>query len=441
MLYQIKNKEKKLQNERENHRAFSIAAISADGEKADNYRELADKAAARIDELETEIEELQRNFENVETQNDSSLTAKENRKVVQFTSDLKKEKPYTYDVNTTEWCANIAKLQQIHAGEDQSDDTKHAFYQSVCGLVNTVAFNSWTHYLKTENKTGNTTDLLMFLEEHYGEKTTIYQSLLELWSMKKDPSSSYTETAHMMEYKLQKSMIIIQKTYKRIKKTELTVEAFSNIVAGMVYSELARNADPEVFKHATKDLEECFTPSEIATKLKFYQDQFGKSDAVTTAEKAAANTFYGSNPKVANANGKKRSNGGRRGRGNNRSNRGNRNNHKADNKGENKIRTSDRCQYELHMPNGCTRSDCPYRHESRSGSNTNFKHRSNAGTSGNDGNNAYHAQTSYHSPQSMTSPPQAMTSPPQPMTASPAMMSHVTNSMFSNGPDADFHSC
>ena len=382
----------------------------------------------------------------METQNDSSSTAKENRKVIQFTSDLKKEKPYTYDVNTTEWCANIAKLQQIHAGEAQSDDTKHAFYQSVCGLVNTVAFNSWIQHLKSTNKTGNTTDLLMFLEEHYGEKTTIYQSLLELWSMKKDASQSYTETAHMMEYKLQKAMIIIQKTYKEIKKADLTVEAFSKIVAGMVYSELARSADPEVFKHATKDLEKCFTPSEIATKLKFYQDQFGKSDAVTAAEKAAVNTFYGSNPKVANANattGKKRSNGGRRGRGNNRSNRGNRNNHKADNKGENKIRTSDRCQYELHMPNGCTRSDCPYRHESRGGSSSNSKHRSNAGTSGNDGNNAYHAQTASHTPQTMTSPPQSMTS-------SPAMMSHVypmsatthvTNSMFSNGPDADFHSC
>lgn len=432
----IELKKEELKNERENLRSYTIAEINAENEKAAKFTDLKTQSAARIKELSTEIEELIENSQKSESETESNSNAKENRIVVQFTAAFRKVPSFTYDVNTTEWCANIAKLQQIHAGDVQSEEIKHAFYQTVCGLINTVAFNSWNQHLNSENKIGNTSDLLMFLEEHYGDKTTIYQSLLELWSMKKESSSSFTETAHVMEYKLQKAMVTIKKTYKRIRKSELTVEAFSNIVAGMVYSELARDADPEVFRHATKDLEECFSPSEIATKLKFYQDQFGKSDAVTTAEKAAANTFYGSNPKVSNSKAmdtKKRSNGRGRGRG-----RGNNRNHRGNYKGDNKTRNADRCQYQ-DMPKGCMRSNCEYRHDSPSGNSGNtvsVKQRPNTGNVANDGNNIYHAQPSSQAPQSMTSSP-AMMSHVYPMSS----MTHSNNSMFSNGPDADFHSC
>ena len=239
-------------------------------------------------------------------------------------------------------------------------------------------------------------------------------------------------------------MATIKKTYRRINNSELTVDSFSKIVAGMVYSELARTADPEIFRHATKDLEECFSPSEIASKLQYYKDQFGSSDAVTTAEKAATNTFFGANPKVANAKakyGKKGSNGGRRRRnGNTSTSRQDRNHSKSD-----KAKSNDRCQSQ-DFKNGCTRSNCPYRHDggtagrSNSGTGGHAGFVSNTGQGSHVGNGGPVGNGTYHT--------QSQLMPAQSITATPAMMSYTqptststTASMVSNGPDADFRLC
>ena len=436
-----------LQYERENIRAFSIAELTAPAEKADQIQKLKDDATARVKELTAELEGMIDEDETSEITDGTNTNSKENRAVALLTTALKNVPVFSHDVNTTEWCDNITKLQSIHAGESESDEVKTSFYKSVSGLINTVSYNSWMEELERTNKPGTTADLLIFLQEHYGDKTSIYQCLSTLWSMKKEPTSSYTQTAHLMEHKLAHAMATIKKTYQRINKSELTVDSFSKIVAGMVYSELARTADPEIFRHATKDLEECFSPSEIASKLQYYKDQFGSSDAVTTAEKASANVFYGANPKVANAKakyGKKGSNGGRRRRnGNTSTSRQDKNHGKGD-----KVRSNDRCQFQ-DFKNGCTRSNCPYRHDGgttgRSNSG-NGGHRGSVGNTGHGshvdhvthggavGNGTYHTQLQSMPVQSITATP-AMMSYSQPITTA------TTASMVSNGPDADFRLC
>ena len=433
-----------LKNERENVRVFGLAEINAAPEKVDQIRKIKEEAMARVKELHAELEGMIDESETAEGTDDTNSNSKENRAVALLTTALKNVPIFSHDVNTTEWCDNITKLQSIHAGESESDEVKNSFYKSVSGLINTVSYNSWLEELARTRKPGTTADLLIFLQEHYGDKTSIYQCLSTLWSMKKDPTSSYTQTAHLMEHKLAHAMATIKKTYRRINNSELTVDSFSKIVAGMVYSELARTADPEIFRHATKDLEECFSPSEIASKLQYYKDQFGSSDAVTTAEKAATNTFFGANPKVANAKakyGKKGSNGGRRRRnGNTGTSRPDKNHSKND-----KAKSNDRCQSQ-DFKNGCTRSNCPYRHDggtagrSNSGTGGHAGFVSNTGQGSHVGNGGPVGNGTYHT--------QSQLMPAQSITATPAMMSYTqptststTASMVSNGPDADFRLC
>lgn len=450
MTSKIELLKENLQNERENVRAFSIAEITAPADKVGQITKLKEDATARVKELTGQLEEMINDSENSEHTDDTNSNSKENRAVALLSIALKNVKTYSHDSNTTEWCDSISKLQSIHAGENESDEIKNSFYKSVSGLVNTVAYNSWLEELERTGEPGTTADLLAFLQLHYGEKTSIYQCLSTLWSMKKEPTSSYTQTAHLMEHKLARAMTTIKKTYKRINKSELTVDSFAKIVAGMVYSELARTADAEIFRHATKDLEECFSPSEIASKLQYYKDQFGSSDAVTVAEKAAVNTFYGSNPKVANAkakSGKRGTNGGRRRRnGNTGTVRQDRNHSKSD-----KVKSNDRCQYQ-DLKNGCTRSNCQYRHDG------NAAVRSNSGNGGHTGSVGYTDQGShvgrmnnggqvgngtYHT-QSSPMPVQSMTSSPAMMSYNPPISTSTTantTSLVSNGPDADFHLC
>ena len=399
-------------------------------------KDLSTKIEAVEADLDLLYAALAKKEQKPESPDHTNSNSKENRAVALLTNNLKAVETFSYETDTTEWCDKIAHLQSIYAGETESVEMKQCFYKAVCGHINTVAYSSWVDELHRTGKPGTTTDLLIFLQEHYGDKTSIYQCLSTLWTMKKEPTLSYTQTAHLMESKLAHAMATIKKTYRRIHQAELTVDAFAKIVAGMVYSELARNADAEIFRHATKDLEECFSPSEIAGKLTYYRDQFGSTDAVTVAEKAAANTFFGANPKVANAKAKNGKKGGRRRRdGNKHGSRQDRNHSKTDSK----AKSNDRCQSQ-DFKNGCTRNNCPYRHDGQGGHAGSGGKAGNAGPGSHTGygsnggsvGNAYHSQGQVMSMQSTTSSP-AM--------SSPAMMSHNQPMFTSNGPDADFHLC
>ena len=64
----------------------------------------------------------------------------------------------------------------------------------------------------------------------------------------------------------------------------------------MVFSEIVKTTNADIFKLATRDMDECFSAAEIATKIQFYIDRNGATDAVTVAE---SQSFYGTNPKYS----------------------------------------------------------------------------------------------------------------------------------------------
>ena len=400
-----------------------------------------------LQETEGEITDLENNLREAETKtNPVTSHHAMHRKSISMIAALKEVEKFdvsSVTCSVDDWCEKIEQLKTLHA-KDENPEMVDEFYKQVCGRLDTVTYSQWEAHDTCDDTING---LVTYLRLNFGTKNSIYQMLHSIWTMEKSPSKNFKQTAAEMQHEFTKVMKTVKATYKDFTKKDLDVDSFGDIVCGMIFCDLARKADPQTFKLATRDMDNKFTASDIATTLKTLIDRNGETDSVTKAE--TSDTFYGTNPKYANK-GKNGRNSNKKG--DNQSG-GNRNSSRDGKSGDNKNHSSgnkglpsDFCRYQ-YTKKGCYQKNCKKRHVTVTGHGGN---NGDAGTraQGSTVNTAMHASAGTASPiphqHNMVSPYHASPMPQSPYGMPPPMAQQV-NSHFVNHingeSDPDFQVC
>ena len=404
-----------------------------------------------LQETEGEIAELERNLREAGPKANTLSPQTLNRQAVSMIAALKEVEKFdvsSVTCSVEDWCEKIEQLEKLHT-KGENSGMVHEFYKQVCGRLDTVTYSQWE---ADDANDGTIQGLVTYLRLEYGDKTSIYQMLHSIWTMEKSETKNFKQTAAEMQHEFTKVMKTVKATYKKSMKKDLDVDSFADIVCGMIFCDLARKADPQTFKLATRDMDDKFTASDIAASLKMLIDRNGETDSVTKAETSDA--FYGTNPKYANK-GKNGRNGNKKGKNQDGGNRNSSRDGKSGRQGENKNSSNggnnggipaDICRYQF-TQKGCYKKNC------------NKKHGLVAGQGGNNGdagnrahgsivNTAMHATSGTASPRpqqsTMASPYHASSMPPSPYMMQPPMVpqmnTHFVN--HNNGDsDPDFQVC
>ena len=365
----IKRMEVKLNHLNTNLGLYKSNMAGAEENKKTNFETL-------IAETEREIAELEEKLIEAENKSDIISPQTMHRQAVLMTGALKNLDKFDVSGTTCtveNWCEEVEKMEKIHANGQNAEKVQE-FYNQICGLLDTCTYDQWNAD-QTCDKT--ITGLMSYIRLNFGDRTSIYQMLHSIWSMEKSPTKNFKQTAAEMQHQFTKVMKTVKVTYKKSTNKDLDLDAFSDIVCGMIFCDLARKADPQTFKLATRDMDEKFTAGEIAATLKLYIDRNGETDNVTKA--TTNDVFYGTAPRHANKgkngkNGNKRGNRGNHGRdgGNSGGDGGNHGHSKNDKSGANNGNRNSNstskngipdgiCPYQ-YKKNGCYRKNCNLKH-------------------------------------------------------------------------------
>ena len=404
-----------------------------------------------IQDTQGEIAELENNLREEESKT-KPVTSHHamHRKSISMIAALKEVEKFdvrSVTCSVDDWCEKIEQLKILHAN-DENPEMVDEFYKQVCGRLDTVTYSQWAAHETCDHTISS---LVTYLRLDFGTKNSIYQMLHSIWTMEKSPSKNFKQTAAEMQHEFTKVMKTVKATYKDSMKKDLDVDSFGDIVCGMIFCDLARKADPQTFRLATRDMDNKFTASDIAMTLKTLIDRNGETDSVTKAETSDA--FYGTNPKYANKgkngrNGSKRSD--NQSGGNRNSSRDGKSGKSSETKnhsnGNNSGLPSDFCRYQ-YTKKGCYKKNCKKRHVTVSGQSG---HGGDAGNiaHGSTVNTAMHTtagtatpmppQSTMVTPYHASSMPQSPYMMPQPMATQ--MNSHFVN--HNNGEsDPDFQVC
>ena len=401
-----------------------------------------------IQDTQGEIAALENNLREAESKT-KPVTSHHamHRKSISMIAALKEVEKFdvsSVTCSVDDWCEKIEQLKTLHAKGDDPELVDE-FYKQVCGRLDTVTYSQWQAHDTCDNTING---LVTYLRLNFGTKNSIYQMLHSIWTMEKSPSKNFKQTAAEMQHEFTKVMKTVKATYKDSTKKDLDVDSFGHIVCGMIFCDLARKADPQTFKLATRDMDNKFTASDIATTLKTLIDRNGETDSVTKAETSDA--FYGTNPKYANK-GKNGRNGNKKGDnqsgGNRNSSRDGKSGKSSDNKNHsNGGLPSDFCRYQ-YTKKGCYKKDCKKRHVTVNGHGGN-KGDAGARAQGSTVNTAMHTtagtaspipqQSTMVSPYHASSMPQSTYMMQHPMP--PQMNTHFVNHINGES-DPDFQVC
>ena len=431
---------------------FTLNLVTIEEEKRENLE-------AEITKYEGKIADLQDRIADAELNSDSSSPQTLNRQAVYMTAAVKEIPKFDVGGSTItieDWCEEVEKIERIHAIGGPAEKIRE-FYNQICGLLDTCTYDQWNNDASCDHTIEG---LLRYLRLNFGERTSIYQMLHTVWSMEKSPTKNFKQTAAELQHAFTKVMKTVKATYLKSAKKDLDVDSFADIVCGMIFSDIARKADPQTFKLATRDMDEKFTAGDIAAVLKLYVDRNGETDNVTKA--TTNDVFYGTAPKYAN-----KGKGGKQGkRGNGRRDGGNPGgdggNHGQSGNGKSGANNGNRNGSSKH---GLPSDVCPYQFKKHGcyRKNCNLKHGTVSGTGGpqavagqvSNVNTSMHATNRVATPMPLMAsqhptmvsshpnlmPPSQMVS--QPMTHAPPlqMNSHFMNHTDTNVSDPDFLHC
>ena len=155
----------------------------------------------------------------------------------------------------------------------------------------------------------------------------------------------------------------------------------------MVFSEIVKTTNADIFKLATRDMDECFSAAEIATKIQFYIDRNGATDAVTVAE---SQSFYGTNPKYSHKQYSRKKPGSStqqtnigpnhtKGKTNNGFNNASKGRNESNKRGPRSSGWIEPCKFQ-NQPQGCMKQNCKFYHYKKTNGAYHMAHTNQDGT-------------------------------------------------------------